>query len=459
MQFYKDSITLRKPNVTLVMVPRVGKLTPVARKMYNVILHLTQQQVCESRAEGRAIDATHLFSARLEHIVRPINNGDSDTRTIAKQHLREMRRIEVDWEAPDALTGVIWNSMGLLSQAKLEIINNVTWAFWALPPDILKEVSDPARYTPMNLTYMASLKSYAAIALYEICLRYKDNLNGLTSKNPPAWWVDALTNVPAEKDPATGIVKRREWRKLKHEMVLKAIEEINEHTNLTISLMEFKEGKAVVAVQFVVQKKKNEETKGIPLKIGRELAERAVAMGLPVQDIVRLLDDHSENDVLFSMARLAAREKRIDLPPIRARTGYLRRLLEAGVTIDGEPREEPEAQELPASVQQEKIRPLVAADPWKEQRRKDISAELLRLPPESQQPYVDMATQDLTRSGLLTATIARKLAAGDWKSGLILTKVFENYARATHGEDWHVEPGRAEQGALFADEALPQAVD
>ncbi|WP_371436161.1 hypothetical protein [Polaromonas sp.] len=450
MHFYKDSVTLRKPNSTLVMVPRVGKLNPVARKMYNVMLHLTQQQVSESRVTGQVIEATHMFGAQLERIVAPITNGDSDPRTIAKQYLREMRRIEVDWEAPDSATGVIWNSMGLISQAKLEIINNVTWVYWALPPDILSAVSDPERYTPLDLTYMANLKSYVAIALYEICSRYKNNPTGVTSKNPPAWWVDALTNIPAEKDPVTGELRRREWRKLKNEQVAKAIEEINKHTDLIIKLFEFKEVKAVTAVQFGVQKKKNDVAKRIPMKISRELAERAVAIGVPLPDIMRLLDDgHSESDVMFSLARLDAREKRADLEPVKARSGYLRRLLEAGVTIEGPvgiaPEEEGEVKPPPPRQD------LVVADPWREQRRKEITAELFALSPQAQQTYIEMATQDLRDSGFLSATIARKLAAGDWKGGVILTKVFDSYAKTHYGADWHIEQGSAQQAALFGD--------
>ena len=434
MQLFKDSVTLRKPNSTLVMIPRVGKLNPIARKMYNVMLHLTQQQVCESRATGQAIEATHMFSAQLEHIVQPIVNGQSDPRTIAKQYLREMRRIEVDWEAPDAASGVIWNSMGLIAQAKLEIINNATWVYWALPPDILLAVSDPERYTPIDLTYMANLKSYVAIALYEICSRYKNNPTGVTSKNPPAWWVDALTNIPAVKDKITGEIKRREWRKLKSELVLKAIEEINEHTDLHVSLFEFKESQAVTAVQFRVQKKKNDTPQTVTLKIGADLAAKSLALGVPLSDINKLrLDGHSEADLLLAVARLAARLNRTDLEPIKSHAAYLRRLMDVGEKIEDFDVLLPK---LAGNVPQHPPVSLNPPDPRREQRRKEITDELMSLAPDVQQVYIDMATKELERGGLLIATIARKLAAGDWKGGVIMSKVFDCYAREIYGDTW-----------------------
>lgn len=434
MQLFKDSVTLRKPNSTLVMIPRVGKLNPIARKMYNVMLHLTQQQVCESRAIGQTIEATHMFGAQLEHIVQPIISGQSDPKTIAKQYLREMRRIEVDWEAPDAASGVVWNSMGLIAQAKLEIVNNVTWVYWALPPDILIAVSDPERYTPLDLTFMANLKSYVAIALYEICSRYKNNPTGVTSKNPPAWWVDALTNIPAVKDKKTGEIKRREWRKLKSELVLKAIEEINEHTDLHVSLFEFKESKTVTAVQFRVQKKKNDTLQAVPLKIGADLAAKSLELGVPLGEINKLrLAGHSEDELLQGVSRLGARLKRNDLEPIKSHASYLRRLMDVGEKVE-------DFEVIPSPSSEAALRPvsigLNPPDPRREQRRKEITEELMSLAPDVQQRYVDMATKELEKSGLLIATIARKLAAGDWKGGMILSKVFECYAREVHGAEW-----------------------
>lgn len=452
MQRFKDSKTLRKPNSTLVMIPRLGRLTAIARKMFNVMLHLTQQQVCELRAAGRTIEATHMFSAKLESIVQPTISGQSDPRTIAKQYLREMRRIEVDWEAPDAATGVIWNSMGLIAQAKLEIINNATWVHWALPPDILLAVSDPDFYTPIDLTYMANLKSYTAIALYEICVRYKNNPKGVTSKNPPAWWVDALTNIPAPRDKETGEIKRREWRKLKSELVLKAIEEINEHTDVEIALYEFKESKAVTAVQFGVQKKKN-EAQAATLKIGSDLAAKALALGVPLADVNKLrLEGHTEADLLMGVSRLAARIDRVDLDPLHSRAAYLRRLLTVGEKIEdfqevlrpklphGFTLIDGQGDLLPSEALQRAVPPVEVNQPneRREQRRKEITDELMQLAPSAQQIYVDMATQELAKAGMLVATIARNLAAGDWKRGVILSKVVDCYAREAHGPEWFV---------------------
>ena len=48
----------------------------------------------------------------------------------------------------------------------------------------------------------------------------------------------------------------REWRKIKHELVIDAIDDINTNTHLTIKLIEIKVGRSVESVQFSIEKKR-----------------------------------------------------------------------------------------------------------------------------------------------------------------------------------------------------------
>ena len=105
-----NSSTFKKPNSALVMMPKVGKLTAVTRKIFNVMLQVTQSQVAELAKKGQGIQATYRFSARLTALVAPIESGDSNLISYVKNSLREMRRVELDWEAPDANSEVIWTN-------------------------------------------------------------------------------------------------------------------------------------------------------------------------------------------------------------------------------------------------------------------------------------------------------------------------------------------------------------
>jgi hypothetical protein len=43
----KDQLKIKKPVQSLVLIPKKGKLSVVARKLYNVILHSTIAQIAE----------------------------------------------------------------------------------------------------------------------------------------------------------------------------------------------------------------------------------------------------------------------------------------------------------------------------------------------------------------------------------------------------------------------------
>jgi len=431
----KKNQTLRKPNAALVMVPRLGRLTPVTRKMYNVMLFRTQRQIGEFVKQGRVIEGEHLFSAPLSELMESITSGDSDPKTLAKGYLREMRRTEVDWEAPDASTGVIWRSMGLLSEVDLEIREGVTWVLWALPPTLLAAVSDPERYTPLDLSQMAKLRGYTAIALYEICSRYKNNPTGVTSKNPPDWWVDALTNAPAAIDLVTGQKRRREWRKLKSESIGKAISEINDKTDLSIQLHEIKKGKAVKEIQFTVQKKRVEVAAQPTMTMSAGLADNAARLDISLAEVVKLLQaGNSEEELKIGLSKLEVRLNHQELDKVENKSAYLKALIEedsgrfrssnSTVIIEGKSMATNE--------------PIIAKT-WKETRRAQIKDELIALSKENQRTYANMALEDLKKAGFANPSFARKVQAGDWQTGALLSKVIDAYAIDKYGQDWGVD--------------------
>ena len=50
-----NPLIFRKPNHLIVMVPTLGKLSPISRKLYNVLLHDTQAQAMAKQAAGEVI--------------------------------------------------------------------------------------------------------------------------------------------------------------------------------------------------------------------------------------------------------------------------------------------------------------------------------------------------------------------------------------------------------------------
>lgn len=435
----KKHAKLKKPNVALVMVPVLGKMTLTTRKMYNVMLYKTQQQIAELAVKGQAVTGQHLFSSSLTELLEASSAGDSDLRTLAKKYLREMRRIEVDWEAPDAKTGVVWQSMGLLSEVDLEIRSGSTWVLWALPPSLLMAVTDPERYTELDLYYMQQLQSYAALALYEICRRYKQNPSAMTSMNPPQWWVNALTSAGPTIDPKTGELKVREFRKLKNESLGKAIEEINTKTDISVELREVKTGKAVTGVQFSIQRNRVTPEVIHEIKVSADLATQAARLDLRLVDLVKILKAGcSEGEMKVGLAKLEARLSHPNLGPIENRVAYLRKLINEDYGLIDVPQStghKDASSQMATSEDQP-----VPEQTWLQKRQADIKTELDGLAADERNRFAYMALSELKEAGLASPSMARKVQAGDWKSGVLLSKAMNAYATERYGENWDVEP-------------------
>jgi plasmid replication initiation protein len=320
-----NSLVFRKPNHLIVMVPTLGKLSPISRKLYNVLLHDTQVQAMVKQASGEVIKAGDLFEARLADLLMPFNVDAADLSTVAKAHFREMKRTEVEWEAPDQGSEVVWASMSLLSEAKVIKRNNQLYFQWALPPTLFNAVMDPGLFTRMDLEFLIRLKSYAALALYEICVRYKNNPSGLTCVCEPEWWVDAIS-AKSNRDPAAGVKPKREWRKVKNEAVLKAIEEINNLTDIDVELIEKKTGKAVTQIQFVVRRKKLPDKGKGKATLSPELAAQAVKADVPLADVVGIVKASVGGEAV-AMAALRSVERRAandDLEQLQNKAAYAR---------------------------------------------------------------------------------------------------------------------------------------
>ncbi|RFO94858.1 hypothetical protein DIC66_21215 [Rhodoferax lacus] len=438
MGFTTHSSTFKKPNSALVMMPKVGKLTAITRKIFNVMLQVTQSQIAELSRTGHGLQATHRFSARLSALVAPIEIGDSNLISYVKNSLREMRRVELDWEAPDANSDVIWTNMSLLSEVRIvrDKRRNVLYVEWALPPGLLEVIADPVRFTPIDIAQMARLRTYAAVALYEICSRYRSNPSGVTSEQHVDWWIGALSQSPLPIDPITKLPKSRNWSKFKDDQLNAAIEEINHKSDLLIELMEQKTGRKLTSAQFRVARKPSPVQASLP-KLSVSLARAASQLGLSLSEISNLLKQgHGESVLHIAMDRLQVRLARQDLPTVDCRSAYLRAVLnETGSYVAS-------SSALPVNPApvQDLDQDLVPALTHKEQRRSILRDELLHLGHAQQSGYAHIALQRLQSMGMANSSLSHKVANGDWSSGLLLSKMIEAYAMERYGLSWSLEP-------------------
>ena len=240
-----DRAELRKPHEMIVLIPRAKRVTLTGRRIYNALLQVAQSRL---RALPEMPPADFMFEAPLPALLRTTGSSGED-RTAAKRYLREMRGMEVDWESTTAGDGVKWQGFSMLSEVAIELRNGENWVRWSYPPTLMSALKHPQLWARIDLDVVARLGTYSALALYEICARYRGNPSGMTSRKPVQWWADALSGTPPGSE-------RREWRKFKNERVKEAVAAINEETDLEIALVEHRQGRAVEEVQFSVREKR-----------------------------------------------------------------------------------------------------------------------------------------------------------------------------------------------------------
>ena len=113
----EQEIALRKPHEMIVMIPRSAYLTLTARRIYAVLLQISQLRLAQLQVMP---PADFMFEAPLAAILKATGSKGGD-RVLAKKYLVQMRSIEVDWESTAPGDGIKWRGFTMLSEVALEI--------------------------------------------------------------------------------------------------------------------------------------------------------------------------------------------------------------------------------------------------------------------------------------------------------------------------------------------------
>jgi len=302
----------------------------------------------------------------------------------------------------------------------------------------MEVIEDPIRFTLLEIDQISMLKTYAAVALYEICTRYKNNPSGLTSEHNLDWWVDALTQTP-RIDPKTNKARLRPWTKFKNEHGNAALREINEKSDIGVELVERKGiGKTIVAAQFKVWRKSDISKPDVP-QLGKSLAEKVTILGLELSSISTLLRQGQNEIILMdALTKLEMRITRDDQEPVGSRLAYLRKILESNNQYIRESTTHPV---LPKKIAEKTTPELKIEHTYRDERRLAIRLELLQLSKTEQKKYAIQSIDELKSRGQSNPAMSRKIESEEWVTYHILfNMMIEKFAIEQYGIDWAVEP-------------------
>lgn len=301
---------LRKAVEAIAIKPRAGKLTLLSRKLFNILL---------AKAQVQGINAS-LYSISLSELCAIAQFDSSDTELI-KEHLRKMVSTTVEWS--NGVKGARrWGITTLIGGVELIEQGQRCTITWTYSEQIKEKLLAPNVYTRLSLQFQNSFRSAAALALYEICIRYVDSPGQLTMRMPWTEWRPTLTGTPdSDKEPAYA-----EYKYFKRDVLRPALSEVSSLTDIEVELIEHKLGRSVADIQFSVRPKP-QGTLDLDERnlLDMALVARMLALGLSEGQAEKLYADHEEDRI---RAALDYTEKRLkQKPAIENVPGYFRRAL------------------------------------------------------------------------------------------------------------------------------------
>jgi hypothetical protein len=338
--------TLSKSVFALAIEPLTMALTVTGRKAYDVMLWIAQRG--PAAADGgytspvsailRGYGSTTKASERVQRYIEQMVQTTVVWRPLAASEQGNMLLEGFEAAAPEKISDEA-RTFPLLAEARLYIRGGEAWVTWYYPPSIKEQLISPERWAQIELNSIARLSTYTAVALYEICARYKDSPGGLTSRHEPEFWTRVLREG--------GGIKPREFRKFKNELLMPAVAEINEETEIEVELIEHREQSTLQAVQFKVARKAKEKAK-IPDAADVTLVMRAAKLGVRESDLDALVAKYGALKVTEGLDAMEAYISDPSASKIMNRGGYLKAVL-ANRFPDGG---------VPAPLSPAEIRPL-----------------------------------------------------------------------------------------------------
>lgn len=286
-----------KAHEAVAVVPTSGsRISLLMRRFFNVLLQHAQRQ-----------GDVEIYRVPLEQILVGADYTSTNLE-VAKSALRSMAKTTVEWSTvrdddDPSPKGSLWGVSALVAHAELIERQGRLHLEWSYSPKLRHNLLDPARYVKLSLQMYSTLRSSSAAGLYEICMRYLTNHEGLTNKAEWEWWRPRLTGIPeGEGDQIP------KYKYFKRDTLLPAIREINAMTNIDVELHEYKTSRRITHIQFSSKLKAQaglamEE----PMMFDSELLKQMTDLGLSESVAVRLYTSKEEENIRATLAYVQAR--------------------------------------------------------------------------------------------------------------------------------------------------------
>ena len=332
-----DQRLVRKHNNEIGYRVKSGQISLLSRKLVNVMLYHAQKLRGKEDENGIFwIEAVQLvkdvrFNSKnyrfliesLDEIqsvkiLRPLTNG-AETVGMISEVLLPLFAVRNSGNPHNVYADARKHKESNNGQVKNKSGGRLQIGF-SLPVTIKEMLLNPKNnYTPLPLVYMASLQTTGGLVLYEIAKRYETSPGKRTNRAVWEWWWSVMTGANETSESP-------EYKYFKRDVIRPAINEINALSDISVDLVEHKEGRRIKEIQFLVESKKQSvlDLDMDPPPVDISMLARFGALGISAADAENILRKYTLEEVLATLELVEERISNKVLKPVGSPAAYLK---------------------------------------------------------------------------------------------------------------------------------------
>ena len=243
----ENKVTLAKHSAVIQIS---NKISAIQRKCYNAFLYTAKKQLEDNPGRFK-------FDIDAKILLDFFQIGDKNY-NILKEKLKELRKIEVEYNILGKDKEQIWGSFNLVAGVEYKEGKFI----FSFPHQVLESLINPNIYTYIDLVIIKDLKSKYAIALYELLKDYKEIKELIIEITK----IRELLGIEREKYQIFGMLRKR--------VIEKAVNEINasEKIDFKVEYELKKSGRKYSHIKFLI-KKKAKKAKNIQIKQAKDVVD------------------------------------------------------------------------------------------------------------------------------------------------------------------------------------------
>lgn len=312
---------LKKPVQAIHMAITGGIQSKTQRLAFNAMLkHALEEE--QSKAPGVDISTYSMSRTELMRVI----GYTSPNRRHLKEALQGMQKLTVEWDLLKQDGEGIWASCVLLPFVGFDRDR----IYYSYAPQVKPLLLDAKIYAHLDLRIQRIFSLDPSAALYEWVNRFRTNPSRLTNEMPWEDWRWVIYGEVSE----TSVLNT--YKLFKRTKLKPAIDEINARSDLTIELIEKKDGgRSVRYLQFEVREKELFRVENEPSKEEREEWDKRLEdFGVSARDRRKIFATYSIKAIEAHWKLTVDRVNDKSQPVIKRPAMYLKRALEGQYAAD-----------------------------------------------------------------------------------------------------------------------------